>query len=145
MPAPFRWTDAIEQRICEELAGGASMHDIALLEGMPSEPTIYRRMASDTDFSALISAAREAQQDFVVDQCVRLADEADEENWQVVKLRIWARQWRAAKLAPKKYGDKQDINLNANVAVSNLTDEEIIAELALLKPAIPAPDGNDLV
>ena len=37
---------------------------------------------------------------------VEMADKATPENWNVVKLRIWARQWRAAKLAPKKCGDK---------------------------------------
>ena len=45
------------------------------------------------------------------DQCVRMADEATPEDWQVVKMRIWARQWRASKLAPKKYGDKVEQTL----------------------------------
>jgi hypothetical protein len=111
MPAPFDWTEEIESRICEELASGSSIRDIAAMDWAPSEPTIYRRMAADKEFAALISDARAAQQDYEVDRCVELADKATAEDWQVVKLRIWARQWRAAKLAPKKYGDKLSTEL----------------------------------
>ena len=39
-----------------------------------------------------------------------MADMATPDDWQVVKLRIWARQWRASKLAPKKYGDKLELS-----------------------------------
>ncbi|MDA3877747.1 MAG: hypothetical protein PF483_11745 [Halothiobacillus sp.] len=63
-------------------------------------------MASDEKFNAAISTARSAQQESEMDKCIEMADMATQEDWQVVKMRIWARQWRASKLAPKKYGDK---------------------------------------
>lgn len=85
------------------------MHSICALEHMPSTTAVYARMASDDDFGTRIACARAAQQDFEADNIVKMADDADGEDWQVVKLRIWARQWRAAKLAPKKYGDKIDV------------------------------------
>jgi hypothetical protein len=37
------------------------------------------------------------------------ADAATLENRQVEKLRIWARQWRAAKPAPRTYGEKLEV------------------------------------
>lgn len=83
-----------------------SIVDISKEEWCPSQPTIYRRMASDESFESRIAFARSAQQDYEADKCVEMADKATNEDWQVVKLRIWARQWRASKLAPKKYGDK---------------------------------------
>jgi hypothetical protein len=70
----------------------------------PSKTAVYARMASDNDFRTTIARAREAQQHAMIDDTIDLADSATPENWQVVKLRIWARQWRAAKLAPKVYG-----------------------------------------
>lgn len=76
---------------------------------MPSETEIYRRMAIDAEFASVIGRAREAQQDAEVERIVAMADDATPENWQVVKMRIWARQWRAGKLAPKKYGDKATV------------------------------------
>ena len=67
----------------------------------------YRSEASELLFDLGQSfMAREAQQEYEADYCVEMADEATPENWQLVKLRIWARQWRAAKLAPRRYGDK---------------------------------------
>jgi hypothetical protein len=46
-----------------------------------------------------------------------MADKATAEDWQVVKLRIWARQWRASKLAPKKYGEKIDHNHGGGMTI----------------------------
>lgn len=111
MPAPIEWTPDLVERICSDLSSGRAIREVAAEEWCPSEPSIYRRMASDADFSDQIAKARAAQQDHEIEECVRMADEATPEDWQVVKLRIWSRQWRAAKLAPKKYGDRQSIDL----------------------------------
>ena len=63
-------------------------------------------MAKDPVFANEIARAREAQQEFIADDIVEMADKANVDDVNVVRLQIWARQWRAAKLAPKKYGDK---------------------------------------
>lgn len=95
--------------ICGRVASGGSIASISGEDWCPSQATIYRKMASDIDFRARMAEARAAQQEYEADLCVKMADEATAENWQVVKMRIWARQWRASKLAPKKYGDKIDV------------------------------------
>lgn len=92
--------------LCERLCAGEAMHEICADDHMPSTSTVYARMGADEEFRTTIARAREAQQDFEADNIVRMADAATEDDWQVVKMRIWARQWRAAKLAPKRYGDK---------------------------------------
>lgn len=112
MAAAFEWTDDIVAMLCGEISSGRAVHDICNDSWCPSEPTIYRKMASDDSFRAMIDAARAAQQDYEADACVKMADKATPEDWQVVKLRIWARQWRAAKLAPKKYGDKVNVDMS---------------------------------
>lgn len=65
-----------------------------------------------------------------------MADQATPENWQVVKLRIWARQWRAAKLAPRKYGDKITTELTGKdggaIETIDLTPREIAQRAAFL-------------
>ncbi len=97
---------AFVDEICDRLAGGEGLNIICADPHLPSEDTVYRRMAKDEAFASRIARAREAQQEFEADNIVKMADAATEDDWQVVKLRIHARQWRAAKLAPKKYGDK---------------------------------------
>src|SRR3984885_11190199 len=53
-------------------------------------------------------------------QTVDMADAATPEDWQVVKLRIWARQWRASKLAPKVYGERIDAKISGALSLSAL-------------------------
>lgn len=102
----IEWTDELIERICDEIASGNGIRQVCAEDWCPSEPSIYRRMATDPEFAERIGKARAAQQEREIEECVHMADEATTEDWQVVKLRIWARQWRASKLAPKKYGDK---------------------------------------
>ena len=92
--------------LCTRIASGESILGICKAKDMPAARSVYARMAENDEFRTTIARAREAQQEYEADRCVELADEATLEDWQLVKLRIWARQWRAAKLAPRKYGDK---------------------------------------
>ena len=95
--------------------------------------------------------AREAQQDLLTDEMIRIADEAGTDKGEVekAKLRIWTRQWVAAKLAPKSYGDK--IAIEDTRPKATCTREEALATLkssglsvadifgALTKPVAPLP------
>ena len=112
--------------LCSRIASGESILAICKAKDMPAARTVYARMAENDEFRASIARAREAQQEYEADRCVEMADEATLEDWQLVKLRIWARQWRASKLAPRKYGDKP------------------VADAAQSKPDEPArlPDGR---
>jgi hypothetical protein len=84
---------------------------------MPSVSSVYVELARNEEFRNVIAPAREAQQDAEIEKTIDMADDATPEDWQVVKMRIWARQWRASKLAPKKYGDKLDMNHSGAVVV----------------------------
>jgi len=96
----------IVKEICDRLSGGEATFDICQDKHMPHVSSLYRRMAKDDKFATIIAQARVAQQDYEADACIKMADEATPDNWQVVKMQIWARQWRASKLSPKKYGDR---------------------------------------
>ena len=98
---------------------------------MPSSYAVYNAMATDDNFQTVIARARELQQDAETERMIALADSANSENWQVVKLQIWARQWRAAKLAPKKYGEKQTVDQNVTMK-DDITDTEAARRVALL-------------
>lgn len=120
----------IADQIAERLASGESMKQICADPFMPVESQVYLYMAKDEAFRSTIAYAREAQQEFEADNCVALADGATADNWQAVKLQIWARQWRASKMAPKKYGDKIQQEVTGKdgapftVVVSSVLDRE---------------------
>jgi len=92
--------------LCDRIASGLSVIEVCAAPDMPSARNVYTRMSKDEQFRTSIARAREAQQEFEADAMVEMADKATVEDHQVVKLRIWARQWRASKLAPKRFGEK---------------------------------------
>ena len=50
--------------------------------------------------------AREAQADKLFKECLEIADKATPENVSVARLQVDTRKWAAARVAPKKYGDR---------------------------------------
>ncbi len=138
MPSAIVWGDDLIVRLCDEIAGGRAIHEIAETESWcPGEASIYRHMAKDEAFRSAITSARAAQQDREVDECIRMADLATTEDWQVVKLRIWARQWRASKLAPRKYGDRLELAGDPKNPIAVARIERVIVN------AKPDPDASD--
>lgn len=109
--------------LCDRLVQGLSMREACSIPECPTDTAVYRGMARNPEFAAAIARAREAQQHAEAEKCIELADQATAEDWQVVKLRIWARQWRAAKLAPKVYGEK--IELEQNVKIATVSAEPL--------------------
>lgn len=103
---------------------------------------VYQAMAKDEAFRNAIACAREAQQEAIIDQTIDIADSATPEDYNVMKLRIWARQWRASKLAPKKYGDKiitENTNINIGPSLRDMSDDHL---LELAQRLLPASDDN---
>jgi hypothetical protein len=119
------------EEICIRIICGQSIVDIVADKTMPGERDFYKQLACDPVFAGHIARAREAQQDYEAEKMIKMADEATPEDWQVVKMRIWARQWRAAKLAPKKYGEKMHAEIDVNVTERRQKHIEIIREMEL--------------
>lgn len=107
----------IIERICEMLAAGQSMAQICRRKDMPAESTVYKWLAEGGAFSERYARAREQQADLYADEIIEIADACEPEAAAVAKAkaRIDARKWLAARLAPKKYGDR--VGLSANMAV----------------------------
>jgi hypothetical protein len=122
-PLDYGILDALTER----LVSGESMREICEDPQMPSQTAVYLAMIDSPNFRRGIARAREAQQEALIDSTIDIADEATPETCNVAKLRIWARQWRAAKLAPKVYGDR--IQVEDTTPKTTLSREEIKAQL----------------
>lgn len=165
MGRPSSFTPEVAAEICERLANGESLRGICAGEDMPGMSTVFRWLGENETFREQYARAREAQADTLADEIVHIADTPMEgatvtsKEWgdevkrgdmiEHRKLRVDARKWFAAKLAPKKYGDKQQVDLNAKMAISDMTEDEMRAELAALvsQGFVPsaANDCSDLV
>lgn len=139
--------EAIKPLICERIATGKSLKDICAEEGMPTRETIYAWLREDSAFSDMYARAREDQADYLADEIVDIAD--TETDSAKARNRIDARKWKAAKLQPKRYGDKLDLNHSGGI--STMSEDQVNARLAQLlgkagiNPAIGTPGPTDTV
>lgn len=102
-----RYKPTIASAICEKLARGESLAKICGKEreaDYPSQTTVYRWLKERPRFAREYAVAREAQADFFIDEILTIADEG--ENPTRDKIKIDTRKWVAAKLAPRRYGEK---------------------------------------
>lgn len=116
---PSDYSDEIADEICWRLTHGEPLVQMCKDDHLPHVATIYRWLIRHTTFRDMYAQAREEQADTNADEILSIADEmppqfTDEKGrvyldqsyllWQ--KQRIEARKWTAAKLKPRKYGDK---------------------------------------
>lgn len=119
---PTDYTHELAVQICTHIAHGMPLTKLCKINGMPDVSTVYRWLAesSKADFREMYTRAREDQADTLADEIVEIADDtandtlhtedgkayANSEWINRSRLRVDARKWVAAKLKPRKYGDK---------------------------------------
>lgn len=102
-------------RICERIAAGEPLTKITASHGMPSYSGVCKWLLEHPEFVEMYARAKEDQADYLADDLISISDEypvMDDKGkldsawvqWQ--KNRIDVRKWTAAKLKPRKYGDK---------------------------------------
>jgi hypothetical protein len=104
---PSLFSDDLADEICIRILEGESLRRICSEDRMPSRSTVLNWLDEREDFCAKYARARELQADYMDDLILEAAEETDEDNAAAQRVRIAAYQWRAAKLKPKKYGDRQ--------------------------------------
>lgn len=105
MSRPSNYTQALAAKICGELAMGRPLVRICREEDMPAVSTVYLWLTQKPDFLDMYTRAREDQADTMADELIDIADDVTGDPARD-RLRLDARKWVAAKLKPRKYGDK---------------------------------------
>jgi hypothetical protein len=158
---PSTFTPEIAAEICERLAAGESLRSICRDEHMPARSTVAQWHINDVQgFSAQYTHAREMGLDEIADELLDISDDGsndwmernDPDNPGYVlngehssrsRLRLDTRKWYLSKLAPKRYGDKQAVELSGHLALGDMTEDEIRAELAALVGSGVVPTAPD--
>lgn len=142
---PSDFTQEIADEICERIATTPRGLDFICEgeESFPSARTVNRWLTNHEAFRQSYLRARERQADLIFDECLAISDtpmvgvetvnkadgtvetrEGDMLGHR--KLQIDTRMRMAGKLAPKKYGDKLDIEHSGGVTVkADALDERI--------------------
>jgi hypothetical protein len=101
--------------------------------------SFYEWLSKDKNLGDKYARARELQAEYLADQIIEIADDGTNDYMTIVKgdveynvedkevtnrskLRVDARKWKASKLAPKKYGDKLDIEATVQSIKVRVTD-----------------------
>jgi hypothetical protein len=126
MGRPSTYSHETAETICEEMLQGKGLVEICRAADMPSRVTVYRWLESNPDFRARMQRAREGLMDFFAEQILQIAfDEsgdilieqdgdkskavANHAKVQRDRLKIDSLKWTAARLFPKRYGDKMEL------------------------------------
>ena len=140
------YSQDIADEIAERIGEGEPLREICRGKGMPNWRTVYLWMEVNTNFAALIAAARVRGYDAIAAETIEIADNAkndwmerhtsegesaggqafNAEHVQRSKLRIETRLKLLAKWDPKRYGEKLELAGDAanplTVVVRRLTD-----------------------
>ncbi len=112
--------EIIWQAILEAIADGSSLKSALLLvSGAPSYTSAKRHLREDTHLRDQYRSACQDRADRLAEEILTLADEPmpahlegkERGAWvQQQRLRVDTRKWMAAKLYPKMYGERLDVN-----------------------------------
>jgi hypothetical protein len=141
MSRPSIFTEELASEICRRLSLGESARQICRGDDMPVMSTLMKWLTESDKiaFSEQYARARDCQADFYADEIIDIADElgegVDSNAINIARLRIDSRKWKVARMSPRKYGDKQQIDHTSSDDSFRPTIIKLIAE--------PLPDSDD--
>ena len=168
MARPTDFSPELAATICLRIAEGESLRKICKDDAMPGKTTVLRWLGQDEhkEFRDQYARARELQADLLADDIIEIADDSaddmrpadgdagdagvmvvDHEHIQRSRLRVDARKWAAAKLAPKKYGDRVVTELAGTVGIREAppqTPDQVRDDLAGIFGATAAAVAADV-
>ena len=128
---PSSYTKEVAEKICDLIAAGGHMHVVCAEEWAPAERTVYQWLRAHEEFAQMYAHARERQQEVFAAQVVLIADTVKDAA--VARNMMDARKWHASKVAPKKWGDRLEID--AKVETSHAPSDALMAFLAAASKA----------
>jgi hypothetical protein len=138
MPAgrPSGYSPELADEICAQLSEGKSLRTICKAESMPCITTVFGWMRKHPEFLKQYTRAKEESADVLAEEMLDIADDGSNDwmefhekenvgyrlNGEHVnrsRLRVDTRKWIAAKLKPKKYGEKLDIAHSGSIETTS--------------------------
>lgn len=148
---PSDYTQETADRICSQLAEGRSLRTICKADDMPSCVTVYAWLRKHDEFLKQYTRAKEDAADAFAEEMLDIADEASN-DWMEIhdkdnvgyrlngeainrsRLRVDTRKWIAAKLKPKKYGERVQAELTGKdggpIETVDMTEVEVARRIA---------------
>jgi hypothetical protein len=109
---PRKSTDKLRPRIvaiCERIAKGETLAQICAERGQLCRETVMTHVMLDPELADIYARARSSQADALFEQILSIAAKATPAEANLARVRIDALKWVASKLAPRKYGDRIEV------------------------------------
>ena len=107
---PSTYTEEMGNLICDKLTEGMSLRKLCMLDEFPTASTVYVWLDRFPEFAEKYARAREAATEDMLEEILEIADHP-ELDAQEKRVRIDTRKWAMGKLKPKKYGEKQVVDV----------------------------------
>ena len=104
---PSKYSEALAGRIVDAMIDGHDLVSICSKPGFPDRKSVYRWAAERPDFAARLDRAREALGDLAAYEIGQIAATCTAETAAADRVKLTALQWRASRLAPRKYSERR--------------------------------------
>lgn len=143
---PTNYNEEIASIICARMSDGESLRSICRCDDMPSMGAVFKWLAKHEEFREQYGLAMSARADSMFEEMLDIADDGtndwmltndgDErfntEHVQRSRLRLDTRKWMLARMSPRKYGDKQELQHSGQIGLKSLGD--LMDELSSNEP-----------
>lgn len=139
---PSDYTQELADRLCALLADGQSMRKVCENDWAPDKASVFMWLRTRPEFLDQYTRAKQEAADSMVDDMLDIADDARNDYMSVndpdnpgykfngehvnrSRLRVDARKWIAAKLKPKKYGEKVEHEHSGRLTLEQLVTQSL--------------------
>lgn len=154
MGRPSEYTLETAVAICARMGEGESLRSICRDENMPALSTVFRWLAADRGFQEQYARAMDARATLLAEEILEISDDGRNDTYKddegrvmtdhdVIarsRLRVDSRKWLAARMSPRKYGDR--ITQEVTGAEGGPIKQEI-TRIELVAAPIPPGLGDD--
>jgi hypothetical protein len=115
----YEW-DKLWPEILREIGNGSSLTKAINKPGYPTYDSVQKNMRANPEIRRLYDEAVETRADYLAESLIDISEEQIPEGldgpqlsaWiNQMKIRIDTRKWTAAKLRPKQWGERMDVNV----------------------------------
>jgi len=130
MARPSNYTPELGDLICDGIARKTPLARLCdENENLPSCRTVYTWLRTHKEFLHNYTRAKEDQADYLVEEALVIADDADIEPADK-RIRVDTRKWIASRFNAKKYGDKQFVETKDTT--EEVSDDDLNDRIAAL-------------
>ena len=117
MGRPSNYREELAEEFCRRIAMGRSLRSVCEDKDMPGSTTVIEWKLANADFAARYARAMEDRGLSYGDQISDLVNKVLNGEYEVdrARLALDGLKWTAARLAPKQYGDKQSVEVTADI------------------------------